>query len=200
LIIGHWIFSLRKLASAQIRNIRDRLITRSGFTLIEVLTTGALAAFLGAIMLTVISLHNREIGDGQTHALLQMRSEMVAGQLSRSIHKASLILAPSEDTAAYGGVTPLTTNEIRLWDTTRSPKSRIGGFLLSGSVLYQWNPDSAAWRAVAIGTDTILFAPGAFVLPDPSRKLVAIQLRTRNISAGRADTLALRGGMYRCRN
>ena len=62
---------------------------QSGFTLIEVLTTGALATFVGLALLSILQMTNGQIKDGSTILRMARLQTVATEQIHRSARQAA---------------------------------------------------------------------------------------------------------------
>ena len=146
-------------------------MSRSGFTLIEVLSAATLSAFLAVAVISFLRTTNSEIRDGGERTRLQLLQTVVSEQIGLSARSAyggargteAEGAAVSAGDPAYGGLT-----EIRFYDEpldvsgVYSIKNITAAYrIASGRLEEGQGPTPIAWKPFSVGEEIVYVDPDA---------------------------------------
>jgi hypothetical protein len=171
---------------------------KNGFTLVEAIVAGTIAAIIGGFTVTLIYM----VGSQSTQSSLQMKIlmqyEIAFGQIAKVTRNSHFVLAEGETCPPWNSAA-LTTNAIKTYTIAGVP---TGGFKINGTTLQEWSLTANQWVDFKINpadSGVKVLSASGFTL-SPSRTDVTLSVSVVATTKGTKDTITSGQELIACRN
>jgi type II secretory pathway pseudopilin PulG len=176
-----------------------------GMTLIEAVVASAIAAVIGTIMLTVISLNSQQVKRSTSTMKLCMGYDIAVAQIAMLTRSAKYATVTGDawppNAAAACTVSTSSSDSIKMRDNNGSI---IGGFKFNGNNLQEYDIGTGQFKDFKINpADTgilVTASPASRIIISASRKAVTLELNVFNNFGGISDTFRSGRETFLCRN
>jgi hypothetical protein len=173
------------------------LKNRDGFTLIEAIVAGIIAAVIAGLMIVFLNVFFAQVKQGTLRAKMQMDYDIISQQIGASVRASQVVLGPGE-AVGQNFATASTVTEINCFSAAGN---KIAKYWINNGVI--WDSLGGIWGAPGpflIGNRQItVTANSGFTLP-AGRKSVQLSLNPIETYLTISDSLFIQGDGYLCRN
>jgi prepilin-type N-terminal cleavage/methylation domain-containing protein len=172
---------------------KHELISRNqqGFTLIETLVSGSIAAIIAASVFVAFITYDRRARESVSFLKMQRQYDNVAERIAHDARSARTI-HPAGEACVYPIIAgaSITSTNISMFDETCT---FIASYQINGDTLYEdANPFQAGGGAVALAAGSGFFLPA-------TRNAVELRLALKSMDNDTTFTLPLRKDLFQCR-
>ncbi|MBD3420960.1 MAG: hypothetical protein GF398_12645 [Chitinivibrionales bacterium] len=172
-----------------------------GFTLVEVVVTGSIAAVLAGLLLTTFLAYSKEFNDSMTTSMLNISANTVKERIMADVRRGQNVMGPGEDPEDEIPSLDSVQPHINIWDVD-GVERHIAGYLIEGTTnrLRYYDTTSGNWLHFEIGGKPVVVSEGSRFILDDSRKKVRVKIGLKLEYNGQVDSMPpLSGFVATCR-
>jgi type II secretory pathway pseudopilin PulG len=171
---------------------------QKGFTLVEAIVAGMVAAIIAGFAATLIYMVGSQSTQSSLQMKLLMQYEIAAEQMARVTRNAHFVLAEGETFPPWNNAA-LTTNAVQMYSIAGV---RTGGFKINGTTLQEWSLITNQWVDFKINpadSGVKVLSASGFTL-SPSRTDVTLGVGVVATAKSKKDTITSGQELIACRN
>jgi type II secretory pathway pseudopilin PulG len=176
--------------------------TEKGFTLVESLVAGSIAAIIGVGMVSIIYMVGQQVSESSRNLKLLSEYDIVVAQIGRDAHNASAVLADLE-TYPPGNLAAVDTPTIYMFNKNVSKTIPVAGYKITGTPpTLQYLTPPSTWNDFKIlSSDPAVQVTAAsdFRLAS-NRTSVTLNLNVVITYKGKTETVTSSQELFTCRN
>jgi len=169
-----------------------------GFTLVETLVTGVIAAIMGIALYSLFTVFSLEAKNNEANRRKQAQYAILVDQIGATARKAAAVMQVAESWPVVPG-SLATASGVYMRDENGAI---IGGYRINGDFTVSEFVDISGWnwKAMSVGPDTIRVKELSPFLLSGDRRQITLALSVIASYKGIKDTVQSRGEVFQCRN
>lgn len=168
-----------------------------GFTLVEGLVVGLIAATVAVIFVPFMNMHNASLKDGVARGRLLIQSDVVSGDIARRVRTSSQVRPSDESWYPRPSLSVRTDlTHVVFYSSTGAV---VRAYKFEGGYLKE-SEDNSAFQIFRTGNDTVRAAGGSGFKVSADRRELTVNLKLTLTYMGATYTAMTMGNMVVCRN